>query len=160
MSTETEATEATQPVKRGRGRPPLKTGPQSKVTRETRVPLGGFRDILTVTNKDPNYHYTWPLDLDEKGTQIARLLQAGYEFVRPEEGVMVGEASVYRTDNVGSVHRVPGGGGYFHYLMRIPMEWHEDDKRRQAERVDRTEQALKGQIEKDGFYGSFNMDRN
>jgi len=161
MSIETEATEAEQPVKRGRGRPPKRKTPlDNKVTRETRVPMGGFRDILTVQNKDPNYHYALPLDLDENGSQIARFIQAGYEFVRPEEGAMVGEASVYTTENLGSVHRIPAGGGYFHYLMKLPMEFYEDDLKADASKVDRTEQALKGLTEKEGFYGSFNMERN
>ncbi len=163
MSTDikTEATEAIQPVKRGSGRPPKVKSPLDiKVTRETRVPMGGFRDILSVANKDPNYHYTWPLDLSENGTQIARFLQAGYEFVRSEEQAIIGEASVYQTENIGSVYRVPGGGGYYHYLMKIPMEFYEDDKRRHSEVVDRSERALTGKFSEEGFYGSMNMERN
>ena len=44
--------------------------------------------------------------------------------------------------------------------MKLPMEFYEDDKRRDAERVNKTEQALKGQIDREGFYGSFDMERN
>ena len=160
-----EATEAEQALpekKRGRGRPRKVDieAEKNRVTKETRVPLGGFRNILTVENKDPNYHYFWAIDETEGGTAIARAQQAGYEFVRPEEGVVVGEASVFKTENVGSIIRVPAGGGMFHYLMKMPMAFYEDDQRRHNERVDQTESALKNQGKNNpGFYGGVNITR-
>ena len=154
----TEATtEVEQPVKRGRGRPrkvrPEEEAAKQEAQRPPRVPLGGFRDILTLQNTDPNYHYHWALDMSEKGTQIARCMQAGYEFVRPEEGVVVGEASVFKTEGVGSVLRVPGGGGMFHYLLKLPIEFFKEDMDRHQERVDMTEQSIKNQGKNDSFYG-------
>lgn len=150
-TTEVE-TDIEQPVKRGRGRPRKDEQYKNTVTRATRTPLGGFRNILTVENKDPNYHYAWPVDTSDRGQEIAKCLSAGYDFVRPEEKAVIGESSVFKTDNVGSIIRVPAGQGEFHYLMKIPNEFYEDDQLRSQEKVDRTEEALVGNDRK-GFYG-------
>lgn len=160
MTTREELIEATTEVapKRGRGRPRKEQPGDIKLSREERVPLGGFRDILTLRNTDPNYHYFWALDLSEDGSQIARCLQAGYVFVRPEEKVTYGEASVYTTQGLGSVLRVPAGGGLNHYLMKLPMEFHKEDQERNANRINMTEQSLKEQgTGTEGFYGGVSI---
>lgn len=162
MTTREELVEATteveEPVKRGRGRPKKVRPEDVKISREERVPLGGFRDILTLKNTDPNYHYYWALDLSEDGSQIARCRQAGYVFVRPEEEITYGEASVFKTSDLGSVLRVPAGGGLNHYLMKIPMDFFEEDQARHAKRVDMTEQSLKDQgANTEGFYGGVSI---
>ena len=148
---EATTAEAVPEEKRGRGRPRKVRPEDVLLTREERVPLGGFRDILTLKNTDPNYHYHWPLDSAENGTQITRYLQAGYVFVRPEEGVIAGESAVYSTKDLGNVMRVPAGNGDFHFLMKLPMAYYEEDMRLQAEKVNLTEQSLKDS--KSGFYG-------
>ncbi len=151
----TEVKETEQPVQRGR---PRKVNPSEReVTRETRVPLGGFAGPLSIQNKDPNYRYYWELDSEVDGTKIERRLQAGYVFCRPEENLVIGKTSVYKTENVGSIIRVPAGKGDYHYLMRIPVEWYEDDQRRNSERVKLTEESLHEQSKKDGFYGSLSI---
>ena len=160
MTTREELIDATTEVapKRGRGRPRKEQPGDIKLSREERVPLGGFRDILTLRNTDPNYHYYWGIDESEDGSQIARCLQAGYVMVRPEEKVTYGEASVYKSNGLGSVIRVSAGGGLYHYLMKLPMEFHLDDQRRNAERVNQTEQSLKNQGgDTSGFYGDVSI---
>jgi len=150
-----EVTETEQPKKK-LGRPPgtgKKILETRVVTRETRVPLGGFSGPLTLQNKDPNYFYYWPLDASEGGPEIERLIQAGYVFCTPEENLVPGNTSVYSTTTgVGSIIRVPAGNdNKYHYLMKIPLEWHKDDQKRHFDRVDKTEEALYAPI--DGLHG-------
>ncbi len=150
-----EIEEAGKPKKRNKGgRPPKKRYDRDvRITRETRIPLGGFRDKLTVTNKDPNFHYFWELDLGERGTKIARALQAGYVFVKAEEEPQVGEAAIYVAEGLGNIIRVAAGGGYYHYLLKIPKEWYKEDQDRIQERVNQTEQSMMGKPPQENFYG-------
>jgi hypothetical protein len=145
--------------KKKSGRPRVSRPGDIKVTRETRLPLGGFRNILTLENTNPNFHYFWAVDDTELGTEITRLRYAGYEFVRQNERVLVGEAQVYQTEDVGSLIRVPAGGGKYHYLMRIPLEWYEQDQAREAAKVDESELSIKGPQAGEGNYGSVKISR-
>lgn len=151
MSVETEVQVQEQPVKRGRGRPPKKTVDEPSVTRENRVPVGGFRDILTVEGKDPAYHYRFVLGEDEKDMRIYSHQNAGYTFAKIEDGLKVGQSAVFKSDSVGSLIRVPNKDGRWLYLMKIPVEWYEDDQRSKAHRVDETEKSLR-EID-EGMYG-------
>lgn len=132
---------------------------EKRVTRGTRVPLGGFAGPLSLNDqsKDPEMHYHWALDDSEDGSKIERLLQAGYEFCSPDEKLVAGNTSVYSTVSKGSVVRVPAGNGKYHYLMKLPQEWFEDDQLRIQERVDATEGSLKDQSRKEGFYGELKI---
>lgn len=154
-----EIEKANKPKRKG-GRPPKKRYDRDvRITRETRIPLGGFRDKLTVANKDPNFHYYWELDLGEKGTKIARALQAGYVFVKAEEEPVIAEAAVYTAQDVGNIIRVAAGGGMYHYLLKIPKEWREEDQARVQERVNQTEQSMLGKPA-GNFYGGISIDRH
>lgn len=152
MLVEEVALERAHKVKRGRGRPSREGRYQLNVTRETRVPVGGYRDILTLENTDPEFHYYWELDSSETGPNIHKRLRAGYDFVRDDEGVIVGQASVFRSESVGSILRVPNGDGRYMYLLRIPKEWHEEDMERLNQEVNETESSLQGP-QFDGTYG-------
>jgi len=113
--------------------------PSSRVTRENRVPVSGYRDILTVEGKDPNFHYYWVLDTNEDGSSVRRYKLGGYEHVMSDE-VTVGQHAVYKSDNVGSIVRVPNGKSPdFLYLMKIPMEWWDEDQAAIQRNVDATE---------------------
>ena len=156
----TEVTETEQPTK-GRGRPSkIKTG-ETEVTRETRTPMGGFNGPLDIVKekKDPNYHYYWELDESEVGSNIERRLRAGYVFCLAAEGLVLGGTSVYKTEDVGSIIRVPAGQGRYHYLMKIPLEWYEEDTKANHARVDATEQALNDTSKKEGYYGELSIKR-
>jgi hypothetical protein len=145
--------------KRKAGRPKTVKPGDIKVNRQTRLPLGGFRNILTLENTNPNFHYFWAVDDSELGTEITRLRYAGYEFVRKEEKILVGEAQVYQTEDVGSLIRVPAGGGKYHYLMRIPLEWYEEDQARESAKIDESERAIKGTDGVEGGYGNVKISR-
>lgn len=154
-----EVKETESPTKRKPGRPRKPNPGERSVTRDTRTPVGGFAGPLSLENKDPNYRYFWEIDSSEDGSKIERRLQAGYVFCRNDEGLVVGETSVYKTENVGSIIRVPAGQGHYHYLMKIPKEWHEDDQKRHDKRVDTIENSLKSKSREEGFYGDLSINR-
>ena len=147
-------------LKRKVGRP-SKADAEEKMAkmREARLPLGGMRSILAIEGEDPNYHYHWAVDDNENGNQIKRLVAAGYEFVSHTEGIRVGEAQVFRTEGLGSLLRVPAGDGRYHFLMRIPNEFYEDDQKRNAEQVNMTEQSITQARGSDGEYGTVKINR-
>lgn len=154
-------TEHAEPVQRKVGRPT--TNATSRIIQEAkagrlhRAPVGGFRDILTVEGKDPDFVYRWVADESEEGNRIFRYLKGGYEF-SPSEDISTGEAHVYKSKNneVGNVVRVPNGARGHLYLMRIRRDWYEEDQRKKSERVIKTENELhrtrNAEVD-DGMYG-------
>lgn len=152
------AAEAYQLPKNKGGRP-RKHVLKNRVDRNTRIPLSGLRDKLTVHGKDPNYHYYWALDADEHGAEIYKLTLAGYEFVASHT-VKVGQAHVYTAKDIGSIVRVPAGSdGRYHFLMRIPMQYYLDDQA-ELERLNKEqEQSIYAMQDEDGVYGQIKLDR-
>ena len=95
--------------------------------RQTRIPINGVRNILTVPeeNRDPAKHYCWVND-DDKGS-IIRFQNAGYEFVQSNSST--GETTVDRPNNsTESVVWKNVGQGMIAYLMAIPNEYYEADR--------------------------------
>lgn len=135
-----------------------------------RVPVGGIRDIMTVYGKDPNYKYYWVKDKNEDGSRIMRFKRGGYEFVRQENDrneYVIGEEAVYKSKHNGSIIRLPTGEGMFSYLMRIPMEYHLEDKAAKAQALLDTEESITNQgsshgkeANEDGVYGSVKLNRS
>lgn len=122
---------------------PRKHVPKTGVTRETRVPIDGRRDILTIENKDPNMHYAWVLDDSENGYKIQQHLRAAYEFVQADRQESVGQPHVYKSASQGSLIRVPNGTtGQHLYLMKLPMYLHLEDKDALERKNKELEQSL------------------
>ncbi len=123
-----------------------------------RVPINGFRDKLSVEGCDSNYVYRWVLDSNEGGQRIMQFNAAGYEFVTSDQGITVGQGSVYKSENVGSLIRTPGGNGDFLFLMRIPKEFHDEDKLAKEKKINDIENGMKRSAGKsagaDDLYGS------
>lgn len=134
---------------------------QSRASRpRKRVPVSGFRDILTVLGKDPDYEYRWVKDGDERGQRIWRFQQAAYDFVRDDDVEGIGADYVYKSEDLGSIIRVPAGKnepGQYLYLMKIPKEFYDEDQAEKEEQVKRKEQLTVREREPgmdDGQYGS------
>ena len=144
---------------KNKGGRPRKYVPKSGVTRDTRVPINGDRDILTVTDKDPNFHYSLPADTDENGAEIQKMLRAGYQFVQAGRQETVGEVNVYRSTQHGSIMRVPAGAGKYHYLMKIPMQWHLEDMEALEKENKALEQSL-GEVGEGQYLKEFKITRN
>lgn len=126
-----------------------------------------YRNILTVDNKDPNYEYRWINDTYAKsddqtgafypGQRIMRFQNAGWEFVTNKD-VTVGDSYVYKTGNVGSIIRAPGGQGDMLYLMKIHKDWYDEDQATKQEYIDKVEDAMGNPKQELGQYGNVSTD--
>lgn len=123
---------------------------------KNRIPMhGSFRDVITVTGKDPAYEYRWVSDLDEQGSRIFRFTQAGWHFA-PKDGLGIGQHSVYRSAKLDSdiVRKPSGKDGRYLYLMRIEREFYEEDRAAKEEAVLDRKRDLMRQSSAPGFYGT------
>jgi len=129
------------PKKRGRPRKEVSRADENK---PTRIPVSGNRDILTVKGKDKDYEYRWVVDSDENGHRIFRFMQGSWEFATTEQGLEIGQMAIYKSENVGSIIRVPAGKtqaskGEYQYLMRIKKKFYQEDQRAKEKALKETE---------------------
>lgn len=122
-------------------------------TRVKRTPVGGARDILTVSGKDPNYVYRWVIDTPGR---IQRFTDGGYEVV--QESPEVGQRTVDRGSKLGSAVTKAGGSGQTLVLMRIPKEWYDEDQLAKQAQVDSLEATMRQEAQ-DGRYGELSISR-
>lgn len=116
-----------------------------------RIPVGGRRDILTVADKDPNYKYTF---VDDE--RVDRFQRGGYDLVyKAADGTAVGDRDIDKSKGTSSVVTVPGGQGKTLYLMRIPMEWYEEDMAAKHKRINESEEDIRRTLNsgQNGTYG-------
>lgn len=156
-------------TKKAQDRPLQNESRDEAVTEKVRrVPLAGFRDILSVEGQDPNFVYRFVKDVDSlvenkegsvemrPGQRIMRFQAAGWTFV-DSESVTVGSNHVWKTENVGSIVRIPAGNNEYLYLMRIRKEWYEEDQRAKERDLLDIETQYSGAPEEDGLYGSVSI---
>lgn len=129
---------------------------EKRADRPRRVPVSGYRDVLTVHGKDNGFEYRWVLDSNDKGTRIRRFERAGYTLVDSAE-VDIGEDSVYKTSSGGSITAVPAGsdGGTL-FLMKIDKDFYDEDQLEKMDAIDRNEETIHAAPEPgnpDGRYG-------
>lgn len=77
---------------------------------------GGVLNVPKHIMKE-GYRYYWAIDLPG---EIEKLLYRDYEFVK---------------DDAGSKLNVPAGNGNYHFLMRIPQEYFDQDMQEQSDRI-------------------------
>lgn len=145
---------------RARGRP-RKSESSKRVlsSMQTRVPVSGNRNVLTVQGMDPNFSYRWVLDASEGGHRILRFKMAGYSFA-PAGDHVTGDLAVYRSAGLGSIIREPAGDGVSYlYLMRLPKSFYEHDQLVKQQRVDEAEDAMRAGVKDDGHYGEVKITR-
>ena len=145
-------------------------GIKKEINKPRRVPVSGIRDIMTVYGKDPNFKYYWVKDKSDNGSRIQRFIRGGYEFARREneEGnYVIGEEAVYASEKNGSIIRLPTGNAEFSYLMRIPLEYHLEDRAAREQRLLDMEEDLMRQApsdgrstSEDGVYGSVKIEKH
>lgn len=131
------------------------------VTRERkqRIPVSGPRDILTVSKKDPNYMYRWVKDLPGR---VQRFIEGGYEIVNHEADI--GQRTVDSGSRLGSaVTRLDGANTLV--LMRIPLEWYNEDQEAKQREIDAVEDSMRAEggrldgVEGRPDTGSFTLSR-
>lgn len=112
-----------------------------RTNRPSRVPLHEQRDVMNVSDRDPDYHYRWVNDV-EQGQRVMKFQKAGYEVV--QDKVAVGDPTVEsKTDNTSSVNTKYVGNNMKAILMRIPKEWYEEDQAAKQAKVDESEYLMK-----------------
>jgi len=135
---------------RGRGKPTT-----SRAQRPKRVSLSGARKRLHIPEdyKDPAFHYAWIAD--EKD-MVNRAKRAGYECVKHDEMPDLG----YDVDAGGEgLLTTNMGHGVTGYLMKQPMEFHEEDLE-ELRQINRDRVAdIKKELNdgKDGKYGKVDI---
>ena len=143
------------PEERKVGRPTKETRAEE---RPARIPVNGQRDILTVYNKDPDYSYRWVKDRHENGSRIQKFIAAGYEIVSSDNH-RVGENLVYKTNDGGSIIRIPEGDHQHLYLMRQPMEYYNEDFEAKQNRLEEAEKGMFLPDVDEGQYGEVRTER-
>lgn len=151
-------------VTRKKGIPNRKKPADRLPSGQERRPVKEFRDKLTLTGQDPRFVYRFVKDSTEMGNRILRFLQAGYVFVKSDEEIEVGENYVHKSDNVGSIIRVPAGETTpdrlnWLYLMKVKKEWYDEDQRAKAEEIDAVENTITQPRNDLGQYGEVKLSR-
>lgn len=96
------------------------------------------RNRVSYSNMDPNYMYRL---VNDKDGRIEKLQRIGYELVRFDEHI--GDYRVAEGSRLGSAVSKPVGNGTTGYLMKIPKEFYDEDRKAKDAVVSRTEQAMK-----------------
>lgn len=126
--------------------------------RPKRIPLGQ-RNIMTVSglNDREEYVYRWINDTNER---IMNVTNAGYEFV-DKSGKVVGDGTLESAKSSGSVLSKQVGKGVTAYLMKIPREfWEADRKERVDKPANEWEAGMKEQEKERGRYGKVEIEEN
>jgi hypothetical protein len=121
--------------------------------RPVRLPVDGPRDMLSIPDEDPNYHYTWQPEYN-----VDRFFQGGYDLVL-DDGVAVGQDTVNKPSKVNGwkgARCIHERGGVTQVLLRIRKEWREEDEARLAQMADEMEGKVAQPTE--GGYGNVESD--
>lgn len=121
-------------------------------TRAKRIPVGGPRDLLTISNKDPNYVYRF---VNDTPGRIQRFLEGGWEIVNHESEL--GQKTVDSGTRLGSAVTKMVGGTVTAVAMRIPKEWYDEDQAAKQAQIDAHEASMKAEAEAD--YGVLTISR-
>lgn len=125
------------------------TAPKKRV----RIPFSGFSYKLEVAHKDPGYFYYWQKDV---GDNLERMLLAGYEFVTRRQAGRELPPELTNKDIYGGKEslddRLSVFGGrdefgreYRLFLMRQPLEYHEEDEALARRRADAVDESIRRQ---------------
>jgi len=99
--------------------------------------------------KDPNFHYRI---VNDTGNRIEAFQQAGYELVTDDD-IIVGDSRVSSAGDLGSSKRIISGDGNTAYLMRIPLEYYQEDQKAKEEKIKDQERSMKDESSQ-GLYGN------
>lgn len=125
--------------------------PSGRVKR-TRI---GVRNVLTVHGKDPDFHYRLVNDV---GDRVEVFKGGGYDVV-PAKDVRIGDNRVNGTSPEGSIAQASVGGGQKSILMRIPIEFYEEDQLAKREEDESLIATTKSKA-LDGTYGKLETHRD
>lgn len=131
------------------------TKASSRIGTRKRVPINGYRDILSITGQEPGWHYCW-VELDN----VPRYENADYEFVTHD--VIVGERKINAASQIGGKISIPGGNGMTLYAMRVLDEYYNEDMESLQSEIDEREASMKQALnsKSDGRYGEVDISVN
>lgn len=136
----------------------MATRAQKRPTRDQkRIPVSGNRNVMTVMDRDPGYSYRWVNDNSDG--RIDRFKLGGWTFVEKADHT-VGDADVNTSTGASSLVTKMVGKDVTAYLMRIPMEFYEEDQAAKHAALLESEEDMKRQLNSgnDGTYGSVKME--
>jgi len=116
--------------------------------RPTRIPLG-TRNVLTAPKRKG---YVRRFVNTEPG-RVQQYEAAGYTLVK--EDIQVGDPTIGKNPQPGSVVSVPVGNGITTVLMEIKEEFYKEDQKAKQDRILMAENDMKRKINKrtEGMYG-------
>jgi len=100
---------------------------------------------------DPAFKYRW---VNDKEGRLEKFKVGGYEVVTSDQEV--GQNTVDRGSRLGSAITKSVGGAVTAVLMRIPLEWYNEDQAAKMDAIDALEQTMKPQ---DADYGKITITR-
>lgn len=117
---------------------------RSQAQRPRRNSIGVPRLSLAVTNELPGYHLCW---MNDDGN-VQNALDSGYEFVFRGETELANGVTPSNTDMSDKIKQKVGTtqqGDVLHaYLMKIKLEWHEEDMAEIEAQNKQVEDAIAG----------------
>ena len=130
----------------------------SKVNRSDRpkrVPINGYRNILSVMGQEPGWHYCWVNE-----DKVPRYEQAAYEFVTHD--VIVGDRRVNAASQIGGKVSLAVGNQLIAYLMRVLQEYYDEDMAALNAEIDKQDAGMQSQLNSgaDGQYGKVQIEQS
>lgn len=118
----------------------------------------GTRNILTVTGKEPGYHYRI---VNDAGDRVQEFLDNGWEVVKKED-VRIGDKRLGNPSSAeGTAATASVGRGATGYVLRIREDWYNEDQAAKQAAVDAQEAAMSNDpLKDDGTYGKLEISRD
>lgn len=128
--------------------------------RKTRIPLREQKRLIGV-NKEPGYMYRLVNDVEDR---INSFLTAGYEIVDKTGNEVEVDKRIQDPSWRQSALSQSVGGGIKGYVMRIPIEWYEEDQSKKQLEIDKKEKSknikASKDVKTDDFYGDIKIEHN
>jgi hypothetical protein len=132
---------------------------RSQAQRPRRNSIGVPRLSLAVTNDIPGYHLCW---MNDDGN-VQNAIDSGYEFVLRGETELANGITPLNIDQTDKIKQKVGttqqGDVLYAYLMKIKLEWHEEDMATIEAQNKQVEDAIaggniNGAVGQDGRYNA------
>lgn len=127
---------------------------RTRTSRPTRTPISGARNVLNVRNKKDGFVYRI---VNNVGDRIAMFQGAGWE-IEDDPNVTVGDRRVNKPSSMGSGVEVSVGGGQKAFLMRLPVEFYEENKAELEKRNKAAEEDIKERGKQSSDYGKVTIE--
>lgn len=112
--------------------------------RPERQPISGIKNLLNVTGIRPGFHACWVNE-----PNVPAYEAAGYAFV--ENDVSFGATHVQQANPHGARYAKNVGLGMIAYLMEIPQEYYDADRKREADEISLMEASIKRNAQAEGL---------